>query len=341
MNKKIEIYIDFEAIDRRHALIYDELKTSKFHSIPFAYTIGKYPNNDKNQEMQIKTNVINFRNYDKKEYFRKFRIKLLADIAKLNGIKVKDLTVNNINEKFVFYGWNPVLENTIIKTVLGNQTICHNANIFKDKFTSKQEISLKWMSKGYEDKSYFKNTIEILKKKSIRKITDESDPGLIASLAGFALFEAQYKKKNKNFLNNAEITTILNELRIYNSDDIRRIDFIYKNSKTLNHRIKAKNVITTELKLVDKKRMQTLNKINLFRQIDNIVILDKISKSIANEDLLEILKKNLRWLEKAIELVNEAEFNGENIKKYLERLSDDYENLSKKTQNLRDKIKNI
>ncbi|MBN4084672.1 hypothetical protein [Mycoplasma sp. CSL10166] len=276
MNKKLEIYIDFEAITSNFLKRFFK-DTPHNMDFPYIYTVGFYKDGNLVLETDhIELNKIwNLENliYQTKTIIKK---KLTNSIRRITGIKNLEISSNNIE----FLVWGNSLEDNIIEPMFGFKT----KNIQKGNGVSIDRVvpSKLFNEKYFEKMTSIKNQ-DALYKGSIIKIKPEFSNGALCSVLGAILilnnFKNSHQHKNyKVILTKNERSIIMNCIAKYNKDDVNKIAFIHKN-------IEKKEIIEKQIhkyiKIINSLRNQEvkLNKMNdIFKLLDKNINLNKETK---------------------------------------------------------------
>lgn len=290
--KKTIIFIDFECINNKFSSQIQ--KNYKIKQIPFAYTIGSVELNE------VKFNCVDFslfRENDNKNliYFIKdfLKINILKDIRKL--ISNPNLNYNEVK----FVGWNPDMENKIINDFIfinsKKETKVFNLiDIMFPKHKPKRNISLSFLSnkssefKHKEYWSYFRGEInKNLSEDNVKNHRFNSQDGSIASFAGVKLFNNYHKflKGNYNFSINIEL--LINELKEYSQDDIKRMFYIKNHQKEIE-----KVIINLEKYDKNKHKINEMN--TILKYLNNINPNKKLKDIIKNinQEINKLKKEN-------------------------------------------------
>lgn len=213
-SQKIEVLIDFEAI----SFPFSSWLNLKIHDWPYAYTIGIFDNN----QWKIATKLF----IVKKRVYRRVRILLTRDIAKLTGSHATDINFDNVT----FIGWNPILEKKIL-------TKAFSENIQVKNLNPRDNQSLTTLSNRYVKKrSYFRTFLQVIVKNTeyLKMLNKRRfNTGLIAAIAGYFLFCQKFNLHNNRNYHECQINKLREEIKIYSADDVHRMKHFYLHSQDM------------------------------------------------------------------------------------------------------------
>ncbi|QKT05155.1 hypothetical protein [Mycoplasma sp. OR1901] len=275
MDKKIEIYIDFEAITSNFLRRIFKNVPHNFE-FPYIYTVGYY----KNDDLILDTGYINLKkiwNLENLINQSKTTLKwmLTKSIRKITGIKNLEINSHNID----FLVWGNSLEDNIIEPMFGFKTknIQKGSGISIDKV-----VPSKLFNENYFKKMEAIENQKALYKGSTIKLKPDFSSGAMCAVLGAILilnnFKNSYQHKAYDRpLNDDEKNIIIDCISQYNRDDVKKIAFIHKNSdkkEIIENQIyyyiwKTNKLRNEEVKLSKLK--------SILKVINNIVTLDKDS----------------------------------------------------------------
>ncbi|MCU4706656.1 hypothetical protein [Mycoplasma sp. CSL7503-lung] len=277
MNKKIEIYIDFEAITSN--FLKRIFKDAPHNTdCPYIYTVGFY----KDDNLILETNYIDLdKIWNLENLIHQTKIimkkKLINSIRRITGIKNLQITSNNID----FLVWGNSLEDNIIEPMFGFKTknIQKGGGISIDKVVPSKIFNEKYFKKMNNIKNQ-----DALYKGSIIKVKPEFSNGALCSVLGAILILNNFKnsrqhKSYKSILTKDERSTVLDCIAKYNKDDVNKIAFIHKN---IEKKEIIENQIHKYIKIINNLRNQEikLNKINhIFKLLEKNINLNKETKT--------------------------------------------------------------
>ncbi|MEI2462161.1 hypothetical protein RRG54_02160 [Mycoplasmopsis felis] len=322
---KFEFYIDFEAItlDYMRKIIKkkwltnsniddNQLKKLKSEDFIFCYTIGYFKETNFSKFTK-KTTFIKFKSFGNNRD-NELSVKILNDLRFLTGIK--DFIPNENNS--VFYSWGGLLEDKVLMKIFNLKTDnLTNRQISIDKLIPQNLFEKKYISNwDLLIKSYPNNPILNLNIR--KKTTREADStGEKMCVLGSVFLLDKWNDDTLYKIKEKDIKILMNDIKIYNSDDVCKLALIHKYWEVSNEIINLIKKIENERNSIISAKSQNIwllrgiekylhdlkltptecsklitlenNEIESSENIEKIKVINKLTKKFGNIKLFEIL----------------------------------------------------